>query len=128
METAADMFCQSLPGNFGPHPRRILNRPAILTIWLGFEAAPFEFRLDRGLIKILNRHREMSHVRLIVGMLALTKVKVIFAKLQETNRPPRSIHAENAARFVIDEFHAKQAHIKIPRSIDVRNVLHQVTY
>src|ERR1700681_1585109 len=79
---AADMFRQPFSCDLGPHPGRILNGPAIFTIRLGLITATFQFGFGCSLVKILDRHREVSHIRLIFGMLALAKVESVLAEFE----------------------------------------------
>src|SRR5579864_6720554 len=81
---AADMLRQALSGDLGPHPRRILNGPAIFAVRLGLVTPPFQLSFDRRLIEIFDCHGEVRDVRFIFGMLALAKVESVLSEFQET--------------------------------------------
>src|SRR5580700_7033914 len=70
----------------------------------------------------------MRDIRFHLGMLALAEIHIILAKLEEADWPALIIHAEHAARLVIDHLHSKQVHIKVAGLIDVGDVVNQMAH
>lgn len=89
------MLRQTLSCNLGPHPCRILNRPAKFAVRLGLIAAAFQFGFDSRLIKILYCHREVRDVGFVFRMLAFAKIEGILAEFEEAYRAAGRVHTEH---------------------------------